>query len=77
MRTHGQIDKWVRRLCGAKADTGASATVAPSARGVSVGPPTRAIPPPPPESRLSILRSSIPAARVLDARGFSHCGAHL
>jgi hypothetical protein len=47
MRTHGQTDKWVRRLCGAqlcgaKLDTGASATVVPSPRGTSVGPPTRA-----------------------------------
>src|SRR5882672_1954892 len=43
---HEPIDKWVRQLCGAKLDTGASATVAPSPRGVSAGPPARAIPPP-------------------------------
>ena len=50
MRTHGQIDKWVRRLCGAKSDTGASATVVPSPRGMSNAPALLTIPPPPPET---------------------------
>jgi hypothetical protein len=70
---HEQMNNRVRQLCGAKLDTGASATVAPSSRGASVGPPTRAIPPPPPHPSDSYLR--FPAARVTDARGFSHLGA--
>ena len=69
IRSHGQSDNRVRQLCGAKLDTGASAAVAPSLRGVSVGPPTRTIPPPPP-SRISFPS----AARDVDARGFSHLG---
>ncbi len=48
MRTHGPHDKWVRQLCGAKLDTGASATVIPSPRGMSNAPALLTIPPPPP-----------------------------
>ncbi len=50
--------EWVRQLCGAKLDTGATATVAPSPRGVSSGPPLRTISPPPPELNRSLPSSS-------------------
>jgi len=49
--------------------------VAPSLRGVSSAPALLTIPPPPRH-----LSKSYPlplAARVPNARGFSHCGAHL
>src|SRR5688500_13359410 len=67
---HEQMNKWVQQLCGAKLDTGASATVAPSPRGVSGGRPARTIPPAPPDPS-SKLRS---AAGVPDALGFFHVG---
>ena len=68
---HEQMNNRVRQLCGAKLDTGASATVAPSPRGASSGPPLRAIPPPPSST---IPCSFSEAARDINARGFSHLG---
>ena len=45
IRARRPSGRWVRQLCGAKLDTGASATVAPSLRGASSAPALRAIPP--------------------------------
>ena len=74
IRSHEQSNNRVRQLCGAKLDKVASATLAPSPRGVSSGPPLRTISPVP-TSRHSLF--ILEAARIADARGFSSSGVRL